>query len=100
MRAGRVLGCRQSGGGPTVWLGRQQSAICLLLAFQPSPSLCCAPRTALPAATRRQCVELFTSTYGDLLQEEAVVWQRRGAASGRLLDRPVCWLPFLGCVYL
>lgn len=54
----------------------------------------------LPAAMRRECVGLWTNTFGDLLQEEKIEWRGRGEGSGRLLERPICWLPFLGCVYL
>lgn len=49
---------------------------------------------------RRECVGLWTNTFGDLLQEEKIEWRGRGEGSGRLLERPICWLPFLGCVYL
>ncbi|KAI7840926.1 hypothetical protein COHA_005357 [Chlorella ohadii] len=58
-------------------------------------------RRAAHEATRRECVGAFTNSYGDLLQEEQVEWQQSaGSGSGRLLARPICWLPFFGCIYL
>ncbi|EFN53696.1 hypothetical protein CHLNCDRAFT_136508 [Chlorella variabilis] len=52
-------------------------------------------------ATRRQCVAQFGEWYGrDLLQTERVEWELGGSAGGRLLSRPLCSLPFMGCVYL
>ncbi len=53
------------------------------------------------AATRRECVGAFTNSYGDLLQEEHLEWQQSARkGTGRLLARPICWLPLFGCIYL
>lgn len=57
---------------------------------------CC----SVPAATRRECLGLWTNTFGDLLQEEKIEWRGKGEGSGRPPERPICWLPFLGCIYL
>ena len=43
---------------------------------------------------------LWTNSFGDLLQEEKIEWQGGGGSTGRLLARPICWLPFFGCIYL
>ena len=64
----------------------------------PQPSTTCRlphPRPAPPrsAAKRRRCAADFTAMYGDLLsQAEPVMFDASR-------PRPVCWLPFLGCVY-
>lgn len=78
-------------------------------AMRRQPVACCLPpscshiafQNTLAAATRRQCVAQFGEWYGrDLLQTERVEWELGGSAGGRLLSRPLCSLPFMGCVYL
>jgi hypothetical protein len=59
-----------------------------------------APSLSPAAAKRRQCVAQFSAWYGTGLLQAQSVERDRGSSRWRLLVRPLCSLPFLGCVYL